>query len=350
MCFCFGEQSCVCHFIFLVGFVGCVCRQYSVSGSVCALPPREREKKKKKYNRRRNKVLPRSRRVSRVVLGSSKHTAIRGNKRARIQSPGRTKQGALMPQPGHSMASTSKRRVSSRAKPTVVDTEVEEPGSMSMLWKEAFPVGTEWDQYDKVYEIDWDFSNLEEAFEEGGKLHGQRVYLFGCTEPQLIHFKDASRVIHIPAVVAVTSPFPPSDKIGIKSVQREDELIVPMKEMKMGWVPYLPPQVRDNSAVERYKAQVFTLKCTQRRAALKQLKQERIKKYEYCLPYIYSPLKEDETIDETVVNIMYPMEDDAKPPVVTEFDWQFDEVEVQTESIHFLWEDCKYIHICVLWF
>ncbi len=35
-----------------------------------------------------------------------------------------------MPQPGHSMASTSKRRVSSRAKPTVVDTEVEEPGSM----------------------------------------------------------------------------------------------------------------------------------------------------------------------------------------------------------------------------
>ncbi|KAH9573196.1 hypothetical protein CY35_02G193100 [Sphagnum magellanicum] len=238
-----------------------------------------------------------------------------------------------MPQPGHSMASTSKRRVSSRAKPTVVDTEVEEPGSMSMLWKEAFPVGTEWDQYDKVYEIDWDFSNLEEAFEEGGKLHGKRVYLFGCTEPQLIHFKDASRVIHIPAVVAVTSPFPPSDKIGIKSVQREDELIVPMKEMKMGWVPYLPPQVRDNSAVERFKAQVFTLKCTQRRAALKQLKQERIKKYEYCLPYIYSPLKEDETIDETVVNIMYPMEDDAKPPVVTEFDWQFDEVEEFTDNL-----------------
>jgi hypothetical protein len=102
-------------------------------------------------------------------------------------------------------------------------------------------------------------------------------------------------------VLQVTSPFPPSDKIGIKSVQREDELIVPMKEMKMGWVPYLPPQVREyvqiftpiyfflwyhgggpicfvvlrvtcsyacycsNSAVERYKAQVFTLKCTQRR-------------------------------------------------------------------------------------
>jgi hypothetical protein len=29
------------------------------------------------------------------------------------------------------------------------------------LWKEAFPVGTEWDQYDKVYEINWGFTNLE---------------------------------------------------------------------------------------------------------------------------------------------------------------------------------------------
>jgi hypothetical protein len=33
-------------------------------------------------------------------------------------------------------------------------------------------------------------------------------------------------------------------------------------------------------------------------------------------------LKEDETIDETVVNIMYPMEDDAKPPVTT-LSWPF---------------------------
>ena len=30
---------------------------------------------------------------------------------------------------------------------------------------------------------------------------------------------------------------------------------------------------------------------------------------------IYSPLKEDETVDDTVVNIMYPFEDEAKPPV-----------------------------------
>ena len=33
---------------------------------------------------------------------------------------------------------------------------------------------------------------------------------------------------------------PPSDKIGIKSVQMEAESIVSMKEMKMDWVPYIP--------------------------------------------------------------------------------------------------------------
>ena len=38
----------------------------------------------------------------------------------------------------------------------------------------------------------------------------------------------------------VVSPFPPSDKIGITSVQRAAEEIVYMKEMKMDWVPYIP--------------------------------------------------------------------------------------------------------------
>ena len=38
----------------------------------------------------------------------------------------------------------------------------------------------------------------------------------------------------------VESPFPPSDKIGVTSVQREVEEILPMKTMKMDWLPYIP--------------------------------------------------------------------------------------------------------------
>ncbi|XP_039054004.1 protein HEAT INTOLERANT 4-like [Hibiscus syriacus] len=139
------------------------------------------------------------------------------------------------------------------------------------LWKAAFPVGTEWDQLDSVYQFNWNFSNLEDAFEEGGKLYGKKVYLFGCTEPQLVPYNGENKVICIPVIVAVESPFPPSDKIGINSVQREAEEIVPMKQMKMDWVPYIPLENRDNQ-VDRLKShQIFILSCTQRRVALKQM-------------------------------------------------------------------------------
>ncbi|MBA0831436.1 hypothetical protein Goarm_015905, partial [Gossypium armourianum] len=137
------------------------------------------------------------------------------------------------------------------------------------LWKAAFPVGT------------------EDAFEEGGKLYGKKVYLFGCTEPQLVPYKGENKVICIPVVVAVVSPFPPSDKIGINSVQREAEEIVSMKQMKMDWVPYIP---------------------LEKRVALKQMKIDRLKKYEYCLPYFYQPLKEDELEQSTEVQIIFPAE------------------------------------------
>lgn len=97
----------------------------------------------------------------------------------------------------------------------------------------------------------------------------------------------------------VVSPFPPSDKIGINSVQREAEEIVPMKQMKMDWIPYIPLENRychffvqsyykgilteyvtfffkandsfqlssffRDSQVERLKSQIFILGCTQRR-------------------------------------------------------------------------------------
>lgn len=77
---------------------------------------------------------------------------------------------------------------------------------MERLAQEAYMVGTEWDQYDKVWEVDWQFGSLEAAFEEGGVLHGQKVWVFGATEPQLVDWQGKHRVIQIPAVVAVSGP------------------------------------------------------------------------------------------------------------------------------------------------
>ena len=50
-------------------------------------------------------------------------------------------------------------------------------------------------------------------------------------------------------VEQVVSPFPPSDKIGINSVQREAEEILPMKQMKMDWIPYIPLGNRFNISI-----------------------------------------------------------------------------------------------------
>ncbi|CAJ1974587.1 unnamed protein product [Sphenostylis stenocarpa] len=209
------------------------------------------------------------------------------------------------------------------------DEYFEDKRNLEDLWRETFPVGTEWDQLDSVYQYKWNFSNLENAFEEGGVLHGSKVYLFGCTEPQLVWFKDESKVVCIPVVVAVVSPFPPSDKIGINSVQRESEEIIPMKQMKMDWIPYIPLEDRE-SQVDRLKSQIFILSCTQRRAALKHLKLDRVKKYEYCLPYFYQPFKEDELEQSTEVQIIFPAE---PKPVFCEFDWELDELEEFTDKL-----------------
>ncbi|KAI4345188.1 hypothetical protein L6164_012335 [Bauhinia variegata] len=215
------------------------------------------------------------------------------------------------------------------SKPETKPEYFEDKRNLEDLWRETFPVGTEWDQLDSVYQFKWNFSNLENAFEEGGILHGKKVYLFGCTEPQLVSYKGENKVVCIPVVVAVVSPFPPSDKIGINSVQREAEEIIPMKQMKMDWVPYIPLEDRE-SQVDRLKSQIFILSCTQRRSALKHMKLDRLKKFEYCLPYFYQPFKEDELEQSTEVQIIFPAE---PKPVFCEFDWELDELEEFTDNL-----------------
>ncbi|GKE13554.1 heat intolerant 4-like protein, partial [Tanacetum coccineum] len=164
-----------------------------------------------------------------------------------------------------------------------------------------------------------------EAFDEGGVLHREKVYLFVSTEAPI----ERADIL-IPTVIVVVSPFPPSDKIGLISVQRESESrkVVDMKQMKMDWVPYVPLGKR-SFLVERLKSQIFVLSCVQRRAGLKHLKEERVAEFTYCIPYFYNPFEEDETEESTIVELLYPVE----PPVYCEFDWEFDEVEEYTNNL-----------------
>ncbi|XP_052117848.1 protein HEAT INTOLERANT 4-like [Arachis duranensis] len=232
-------------------------------------------------------------------------------------------------EPQHSKKHSTKPPSESEDNPELHDEYFDDKCNLQDFWREVFLVGTEWDQLDSVYQYKWNFSNLENAFEEGGVLHGKKVYLFGCTEPQQVCFKDVEKVILVPIIVAVVSPFPPSDKIGITSVQRETEEIIPMKQMKMDWIPYIPSEDRYTN-IDRLKSQIFILSCTQRRAALKHLKLDQVKKYEYCLPYFYHPFKEDELEQSTEVQILFPTE---PKPVFCSFDWKFNDLEEFSDEL-----------------
>ncbi|XP_010443136.1 PREDICTED: uncharacterized protein LOC104726065 [Camelina sativa] len=205
-----------------------------------------------------------------------------------------------------------------RTRPQQETEYFEDKRNLEDLWKAAFPVGTEWHKLDAVYnEFNWDFKTLEEAFEEGGILYGKKVFVFGIAEPTI------EGLVHVPTVVAVESPFPPSDKIGVKSVQRVEEEIVPMKQMKMDWVPYIPFENRGKQ-VDRMNFQIFTLGCTQRRSALRHLKEDRIKMFEYSLPYFYNPFVEHELDHSTEVDIVFPSE---PAPHFCVFDWKYDKLQ-----------------------
>ncbi|KAI4984080.1 hypothetical protein ZWY2020_040933 [Hordeum vulgare] len=65
--------------------------------------------------------------------------------------------------------------------------------------------------------------------------------------------------------------------------RRENEEIVPMRAMKMAWVPYVPLEDR-LTRIDSLK-KIFTLGCTQRRSALKHLKEERVNKFDYSTPF-----------------------------------------------------------------
>ncbi|KAH1034278.1 hypothetical protein GLYMA_20G028200v4 [Glycine max] len=68
----------------------------------------------------------------------------------------------------------------------------------------------------------------------------------------------------------------------------------------------------------------------QYRSALKYLRLDRLKKYEYCLPYFYQPFKEDELEQSTEVQIIYLAE---PKPVFNEFHWELDKLEEFTDKL-----------------
>lgn len=199
------------------------------------------------------------------------------------------------------------------------------------VWREVFLAGTEWDQLADVGKIDWDFEHLDDALNEEGELEGKPVHLFGATEPQLL-MKDEKdtrgSVISVPVIVAVVSSRPPPATIGIKSVQRAEEEIIPMAQLKMGWHPHTPENVE---TMRRYRPNVHVLKCETRRARLRNMNEAAVHKYDYVLPYIIRPGQEEDITLDTNVQVLADLEG-LKVPLMCEYDFELDDLEEFVEK------------------
>ncbi|KAB2617343.1 hypothetical protein D8674_013212 [Pyrus ussuriensis x Pyrus communis] len=137
-------------------------------------------------------------------------------------------------------AEADKHKESSKATRTIRTTKrvkkSEDPRNLQDLWKAAFPVGT-----NNVYLLGYTKLNLTcllspahllcSVFFIPLRLNSEtRIVFFAA---QSVSINGENKVVCIPVAVAVVSPFPPSDMIGVNSVQREAEEIIPMKQMKM---------------------------------------------------------------------------------------------------------------------
>ncbi|PXF46867.1 hypothetical protein BWQ96_03396 [Gracilariopsis chorda] len=198
------------------------------------------------------------------------------------------------------------------------------------VWKEVYLAGTEWDQINGVYKEQWDFDHLDESLTDGD-LSGKKVHLFGATEPQLIMVDEddtKGEVVPIPIIVAVVSDVAPPSTVGLKSVQRTTEDIVPMSKLRISWQAYAPPNVAFRA---KFKPNVYVLKCNQRFVSLKPKGEEAVHKYDYVLPYFFHPDKqEDDTVD-TVVQVLVELEG-RQTPLMCEFDYELDELDEFVEE------------------
>lgn len=199
------------------------------------------------------------------------------------------------------------------------------------VWKHVYLAGTEWDQMRQIYSIDWDFDHLDLALTSGDLVSSaeESVYLFGATEPQLVPMREGDtkgEVVPIPTIIAVVSRAAPPSMVGLKSVQKAVEEIVDMSELRIGWQPYIAPNIKLGSRRKGSKPQVQILACSQRRARLRNMQEEAVHRYDYVLPYFFDPAKQQDAIEETEVQVLVELEG-MQAPLMCEFDYEMDEVD-----------------------
>jgi len=189
-----------------------------------------------------------------------------------------------------------------------------------LRWRDLPFIGVELKSIQDMYEEPFEFPDLEKQFAAGGKLHGldHQVYFFLSAQPMLL----ADTVHNVPYLVAIDCKYPPPSLLASHSIQAAREEIIPMKQAKIDWVPYIPKEMR-SAELEKLKVQLFVLGWLERDTQKKRMNEDKMHAYEYYHPYIVLPqLAEKESVRE-VTQVTFDYEHDGKKyPVV--FDKEVD--------------------------
>jgi len=155
------------------------------------------------------------------------------------------------------------------------------------LARETFLCGQELDSYGQVWaqcHFKWRFPLLLDAVRNRLQSNlTEKAYVFGCSEPQQFNVPSRdgrgpreTKVLPIPAIVVAFCTTPVPEMLGITSVQSSTEAIVPMRNLKMSWVPFdaanrltenrrMNPSTSGRSASPAaLDARIFVLQCTMR--------------------------------------------------------------------------------------
>ncbi|KAJ3436746.1 protein heat intolerant 4-related [Anaeramoeba flamelloides] len=172
------------------------------------------------------------------------------------------------------------------------------------IWENIFFLGTELDDYEKIFEIDWDFNHLIDAFSEDGFLFERKIFLFGQTEPQQCKYNGKLETIIIPTIIAVECAEEPSLKVRVESVQmkQNDRQELSLKRMKLSWVPFYLGSRPNFKRVQRINNHGYYLNCSLRATQLKRIAKNKLLSYTYAIPYIQEELiGKRAQIDKTVL-------------------------------------------------
>jgi len=171
-------------------------------------------------------------------------------------------------------------------------------GDDAALWKKFFFIGTELHIYPGlIVGKNWDFSHLEEDLD--GKFKNKVVYMFGSTEGSSAEKDGVTyNVDLVPVVNVVCSSLPPPDKVAVTSLQLSKEIVHAFRAWNLAWVPTYPT---DSSRLDKVSSRTFHLAYVPGRGA-RIPSEERIRDYQYLLPWVLTPKALEKFVPEDDVN------------------------------------------------